>query len=158
MSKTKIKLTIILLAILLCTSLTLTGCKDTEKEKAPANVEAAKAELAKVKTDFAQITSERNNLKLELDAVIEARDKLQAAADQTMNIKAQLDQIIRERDSATAKLTDAQAMVQNLNSQLNEQILKANGLEAQNKKLMEMIDELKKKLGTGPEIPSIPKI
>lgn len=157
MTKVNEKLTIISLAILCCT-LSLTGCKDTGKEEALAETAEAKAELAKVKADLARITSERDNLKLELATVTEARDKLQAFVEQATNIKEQLARLTKERDTAITKATDAQTMVGKLKGQLQEQIEKTIGLEGQNKKLQEIIDELKKKLGSEVEIPLIPKL
>ena len=158
MTKPKEKLTIIFLAILLLSLLSLTGCKDSEKEKAVAEAAAAKAKLAGVKADLTKITSERDNLKSELAAVIEARDKLQAATDQAIDVKEQLTELAKERDIAIAKVTGAQTMVDKLKGQLQEQIQKSLGLEGQNKKLQEMIDELQKKLGSEVGIPSIPKL
>lgn len=146
MTRQKGKLTIIFLAILLCSLLSLTGCKDTEKEKTAAESAAIKTELAKVKADLAKITSERDNLKLGLATVTEARDKLQAAVDQATNVQKQLAELTRERDTAIAKAADAQTMVEKFKSQLQEQIQKLVGLEEQNKKLQETIDELKKSL------------
>jgi len=46
--------------------------------------------LNHVKTDLARIMSEKDNLKLELTTVIEARDKLQAMVGQATNIEEQL--------------------------------------------------------------------
>ncbi|MFC1739108.1 hypothetical protein ACFL1G_08680 [Planctomycetota bacterium] len=154
--KMKQKFTIIFLTILLCSLFSLTGCKDTEKENAIAEAAAAKTELTKVKADLAKITSEQDNLKLELATVTEARDRLQAAVDQAKNIKEQLAGLTEERDTAIAKATEVQSIVEKLKSQLAEQIQKVLGLEGQNKKLQEMIDELKKNLGSEVEIPSIP--
>ena len=158
MTKPKKKLTIIFLSILLCSLFGLTGCKDTEKEKAVIEAAAAKAKLAKVKADLARIMSERDNLKLQLATVTEARDKPQAAVDQAINVKEQLAELTKERDTAIAKAIDAQTMVERLKSQLQEQMQKVVAIEGQNKKLQEMIDELKKKFGGKMEIPSIPKL
>jgi len=164
------KLTIIFLAVLLCSSLGLTGCKDTEKEKAVAEAAAAKAELSAVKVILAQSETERDNLKTsmtnlseslknaksELTTIMQARDKLQAAVDQAMNVKEQLAELTKERDTAIAKAMSAQAMVDKLKGQLQEQIQKVVGLEGQNKNLQEMIDDLKEKLGEGLNIPKLP--
>lgn len=158
MTKPKEKFIIIFLAILLGSSLSLTGCKDTEKEKAVIEAATAKAELAKVKADLAKIMSERDNLKLQLATVTEARDKPQAAVDQAINVKEQLAELTKERDTAIAKAIDAQTMVERLKSQLQEQMQKVVAIEGQNKKLQEIIDELKKKFGGEMEIPSIPKL
>jgi chromosome segregation ATPase len=152
----KKKVTILLLG-LLCLSTGLTGCKDTAKENALAEAAAAKTELTKVKADLAKITSERDNLKLEMATVTEARDKLQATVGQTANIKEQLVSLTEERDTAVAKATSEQTIAEKLKGQLAEQIQKIAGLEGQNKQLQAMIDELKKKLGDGIEIPSVPK-
>ncbi|MCJ7615586.1 MAG: hypothetical protein MUO43_03510 [Desulfobacterales bacterium] len=149
---------VVLLLIAAVVSLGLTGCKDADKEKALAETAAAKTELKKVKADLASIMTERDSLKLELATVIEARDRLQALVGQAPNIKGQLAELTQERDTAIAKATGAQTMVEKLKSQLAVQIEKITGLEGQNKKLQEMIDELKKNLGGEMEMPSIPKL
>jgi uncharacterized coiled-coil DUF342 family protein len=156
MIRSKKKLTIAFLSILLCSLFGLSGCKDTEREDAIAEAAGAKKELIKVKDNLANIMSERDNLRLELATVVEARDKLQAAVDQAKNIKEQLAGLTEERDTAIAKATEAQGIVEKLKSQLAEQMQKVTGLEGQNKKLQEMIDELKK--GSEVEMPSIPKL
>ena len=158
MIKSREKLTIIFLSILICSLFGLAGCKDTEKEEAVAEAAAAKEELTKIKANLASIMSEGENLKLKLAAVTEARDKLQAAVDQAKNVKEQLAGLTEERDTAIARATEAQSIVEKLKSQLAGQIQKIIGLEGENKKLQEMIDELKKNLGSEVELPSIPKL
>lgn len=156
MERSKGKLTIILLSILMCGLLGLAGCKDAEKESAIAEAAAAKTELAKVKADLAGVIGERDGLKLELATVIEARDKLQVAVDQAKTIQEQLAGLTKERDAATAKATEAQGIIKRLQSQLDEQIRKVVGLESENTQLQEMIAELKKNFGNMVENPSIP--
>ena len=156
MTKLKKNLALIFLSILLCSLFSLAGCKDTEKEEAVAEAAAAKTELTKIKANLANIMSEGENLKLKLAAVTEARDKLQAMVGQAKNIKEQLAGLTEERDAAIAKATGAQSIVEKLKSQLAEQIQKVTGLQGQNKKLQEMIDELKKNLGSEVKLPSIP--
>ena len=73
---TKGKLAIMSLAVL-CWSLTLTGCKDAEKEKAIAEAKEAKAELTKVKNALSTAEKQRDDLKSQLATITEARDKLQ---------------------------------------------------------------------------------
>ena len=155
MKKSKKNLSIVFLAIFLFSLFGLAGCKDAKTEEALA---AAQKDLMRVKTELAKITSERNDLKLELTAAIEARDKLQAMVGETADIDDQLVVLTKERDTAIAKATEAQGMVEKLKSQLAEQIKKVTGLEGQNKKLQEMIDELKKKLGSDLKLPSIPEL
>ena len=157
MTKLKKNLALMFLSILLCSLFSLAGCKDTGKEEAVAEA-AAKAELTKIKANLASIMSERDDLKLKLTVVTDARDKLQAMVGQATNIKEQLAELTQERDTAIAKATGAQTMVEKLKSQLGEQIQKVLGLEGQNKKLQQLIDELKNKLGAEVQIPSIPNL
>ena len=157
MTKLKKNLALMFLSILLCSLFSLAGCKDTGKEEAVAEA-AAKAELTKIKANLASIMSERDDLKLKLTVVTDARDKLQAMVGQATNIKEQLAGLTQERDTAIAKATSAQTMVEKLKSQLGEQIQKVLGLEGQNKKLQQLIDELKNKLGAEVQIPSIPNL
>ena len=156
MTKSKKNLAVIFLSILLCSLFSLAGCKDTEKEEAVAEAAAAKTELTKIKANLASIMSERESLKLKLTTVTEARDKLQAMVGQVTNIKEQLAGLTEEHDAAIVKATEAQSLVAKLKGQLAEQVKKATGLEDQNKNLQKMIDELKKKLSSEVEVPSIP--
>ncbi|MBN1126835.1 MAG: hypothetical protein JXA82_17650 [Sedimentisphaerales bacterium] len=157
MIPSKKKLAITFLPILLCGLFSMTGCKDTAKENTLAEAAETKKELLTVKADLAKITSERDNLKKELAAVKEIQDKLPAATDQVATVQKQLSELTKERDTALAKATDAQALVEKLKSQLQEQIQKVTGLEGQNKTLQEMIDQLKKQLGGSVKIPELPK-
>lgn len=156
--KMKQKLTIVFLSILLCSLPGLSGCKDSGQEEAVAEAAAAKTELSKIKTELAGIIGERDNLKLELATVIEARDKLQAMVEAAKNINEQVAGLAKERDGAIAELTEVQGTVEELKSQLAEQMQKVVGLEGQNMKLREMIDELKKNLGSEIEIPPMPRL
>ena len=155
MTKSKKNLAIIFLSILL---FSLIGCKDTKREDAIAEAAEAKTELAKIKESLASIMSERDDLKFELASVKDAHDKLQAMAEQAANVEEQLAGLVEERDSAIAKATEAQSMVEKLKSQLAEQLQKITGLEGQNKKLQDMIDELKESFDSEVEIPSIPEL
>ena len=86
---------------------------------------------------------------------MQARDELQAMASQAVTLKEQISELTREQGMAIAKAIDAQAIIEKLKVQLKEQIAKALGLEEQNKKLQQIIDELKSKLGDEVKIPSI---
>ena len=154
----KVKKVFVLLLIATVVSFGLTGCKDAEKEEAIAEAATAKTELTKIKATLAGIMSERNNLKSQLTTVMEARDKLQVIAGQAANIKEQLAGLTSERDSALAKAMEAQSMVTKLKGQLAEQVQKVTELGGQNNNLQAMIDELKKKLSGGTEIPSFPEL
>ena len=158
MAEIKKKLTIIFLAIFMCSLFSLTGCKDPEKEQAVAEAAAAKIELSKVKNALSDIVSERDNLKLKLTTAIEARDKLQDAIEKAKDIKEKLTVLTKERDTAIAKLADTQGIVEKLKSRVAEQVQKVAGLEGQNKKLQGIIAELKENLGGEVEMPSIPKL
>ena len=135
---------ITLISMVLLCGFVLIGCKDSAKEEAVAEASAAKIELSKVK--------------LELAAVTEARDKLQAIAGQATNIKEKLTVLTQERDATIAKATGAQTMVENLKTQLSDQLKKVTELQGQNTKLQEIIDGLKKKLGGEIEVPSLPAL
>ena len=151
-----LKKVLMLLLIVAVVSLGLTGCKDTEKEEAIAEAAMAQTKLAEIKADLASMMSERENLKLELTTVTEARDKLQGMVEQAATVKGQLAELIEERDAAIAKVTDVQTLADQLKSQLAEQVKKFTELEGQNQKLQEMLEEMKTKLSGEIEVPSIP--
>jgi len=148
--------------------LALPGCRDPEKERALADAKTAKTTLAEVRTQLEGVKAtlettqkERDglkanvgdlsgaieNLKSQLAAITQVRDKLQAAADQVMAMKAQLTQLTQDKDSAIAKAADALGLAEKLKSQLQEQMQKIAGLQEQNSKLQQAIDELKKLVG-----------
>ena len=52
--------------------------------------------VKKFKADFAKLTSNRDNFKLELAAVTQARDKLQTYVTQYVNLKVQLCKLTKE--------------------------------------------------------------
>jgi formylglycine-generating enzyme required for sulfatase activity len=145
--------------------LVLAGCKDTEKEQAVAEAEAARTTLAEVKTQLegvkaklqatqkerdglkakvSDLSASLENVKTKLAAVTQAHDKLQAAAEQVTTLKDQLAQLTRDRDSSLAKLADARGMVEKLKSQVQEQMQKAAALQGQNNRPQQSIDEPKK--------------
>ena len=111
MTRSKGKLTIIFMSVVICSFFCLTGCKDAEKDKAVKEAAVAKTELAKIKTSLAGIISERDDLKFKLVTAMEARDKLQAIAGQTASIKEKLSVLTKERDAAIAKTAEVQDMV-----------------------------------------------
>jgi len=115
----------------------LPGCKDAEKERALADAKAANTALAELKTQLGDV-------KVKLAAATEARDKLQAAADEAATLKNQVAQLTQERDAALAKAAEAQNMVEKLNRQLQDQIQKVTALQEQNAKLQQAIDQLNK--------------
>ena len=153
--------------------LALPGCKDPEKDKALADAEAAKTALAKVRTELegvkatldttqkerdglkgnvSDLSASLENLKTQLAAVTQVSDKLQAAAEQVTSLKDQLMQLTQDKNSALAQAASAQLMVEKLKSGLQEQMQKVTGLQEQNTKLQQAIDELKKLVG-GAKIP-----
>jgi len=160
MIKSKQKLSIIFLAILTLGIHTFTGCKDTDKAKAPRET----AELARVKSLLEVTQKERDSLKTKVAEISESLkaaqtqiDTLLTSTGQVMNIEDKLIKLTEERDAAVTKAKDAQTLVENLKSQLQERIQKLTALQGQNKKLQDTIDELKKSLDTNLEMPSIPK-
>lgn len=129
---TKWLFTLVFLTALGC-SLVLAGCDRGEEEKALAA--AARAALAETQVALAQSEKEKNNLKSELAAVIQDRDKLQE----------QVRELTEGRDEAVAKAKNAQTIIENLTNQLKAQMEKVGELQEQNKKLQATID-LQKKL------------
>jgi chromosome segregation ATPase len=128
--------------------LALTGCKDAEKEKALADAKAANTNLAEARTQL-------ESVKGELATVTQARDQLQTAAKQVETLRDQVTQLAKDKDAALAKAADALNAVDKLKSQIEEQVQKITGLQEQNKKLQQLVDDLKKKLGEV-KLPGIP--
>ena len=160
MINSKKKLGVISLAILMVGLHALTGCKDTGKGQAAPEA----AELARVKSLLEKTQNERDSLKAKVTEISESLKAAQSKIDtlvtstgQVMNIEDKLAKVAEEKDAALAKAKDAQTLAENLKSQLQERIKKVAGLEGKNKKLQDMIDELKKSMDTNLEMPSLPE-
>ena len=144
----KEKLPIIFLAVLGC-SLILAGCDRSKKEREEAIAEAAeaRANFAKAQVVLAKTEKEKNILKSELAAAIEARAKLHE----------KVSELAKGRDGAVAKAKIAEEQVENLTGQLKEQMEKFSKLQEQNKKLQATIEELQDKL-KDIEAPTVPQL
>jgi cell shape-determining protein MreC len=138
------RFTLIFLTALSC-SLVLAGCDRSKEDKALVEAAETRATVANTLLSLAKSEKENEHLKSELAAAIQGREELQAAADESTNIKKQLAELAKERDAALTKAIDAQAMIEKLKSQLQQQIQQSTGLQDQNKKLQATIDELQKK-------------
>jgi len=156
---------IVLILSLMCFSIGLNGCKDTGKEEAVAEAAKAKTELAAIKEVLGKTEIERDELKARLAEISESFKAAQTKIDgllqnssQATDIKDKIAELTKDRDAAVAKATDAQTMIEKLKSQLQEQILKVTGLEGQNQKLMEVVEQLKKQLGSDVKVPELPKL
>jgi len=152
----------------------LVGCKDTDKQQAIARADAAEAELREAKTRLQATQSERDELKTtvgdlskslqdfksQLSTITQLKDQASTIITEReatiSQLKDQVSTIITEREAAIAKVADAQATIEKMTSQLQEQVQKVLVLEEQNKKLQAMIDELKKKLVDVIKLPQIP--
>ena len=159
------KIIFIFLTLFLYTLLGLNGCKDTEKENAIKEAAEAKTELASLQSILEKTKMQREELKANLSEVTESlnaaktkMDTLIQSGTQAVNFKEKLDELAKQKDNAIAKAADLQTMVQTLKTQLQEQLQKVTGLEGQNTKLQQLIDELKNKLGAEVQIPSIPNL
>ena len=159
------KKVMVLLLGLLCFSIGLTGCKNTEKEKAVAEAAEAKLELTRIKGVLEETQIERDNLKAKVVEVSESLgmaqtkiDSLLEANNQVGDMKDKIAELTTERDSGITKTAEAQTLVETLNGQLQEQILKVTGLEGQNKKLQDSIELLKKQLGSDAKATELPKL
>jgi chromosome segregation ATPase len=115
-------------------SLLLAGCDRGEQENALVEAAAARATLAETQVALARSEIEKNNLKPELAAVIQDRDKLQEQARK----------LTEGRDEAVANAKNAQTIIENLTNQLKTQKEKVGELQEQNKELQATIDLQKK--------------
>ena len=161
MERSKEKLTVIFLSILMCSLLGLTGCKDIGSSEATE----AKAELTKVKSILEQTQKERDNLKVKVADITEslksAQTKIEGllqSSNQAIDVEDKLAELTKDRDTAIAKAADSQTLIEKLKGQLQEQVLKITGLEGQNQKLQDTIEQLKKQLGSDVKIPELPKL
>lgn len=161
-------ITLLFLAILLGSLLSLSSCKDAEKEPPPPDTavetentdktdKTEDAAALAAKAEVAKITAKMDKLKVELKSAIQARDKLQTHLDQRLNTKDQLAGLTEERDTAIARAADTQALTSKMKTQLAEQVKKIISLENQNENLQKTIDELTKKLSRKIETGSIPE-
>ena len=157
------KVTILLLG-LLCVSISLTGCKDTGSTGS-SDASGAKAELNKVKGILEKTEIERDELKTKVAEISESLkaaqtkiDGLLQSSNQAIDIKDKLAELAEDRDTAIAKAADSQTLIEKLKGQLQEQILKVTGLNEQNQKLQDTIEQLKKQLGSDVKIPELPKL
>jgi len=165
MTKPMEKFIFISLALLLYTLLGLNGCKDTEKENAIKEAAEAKSELATVQSILEKTKMQREELEAKVSEVTESLNAAKAKMEtliqsgaQAVNFKEKIDELTTQKDNALAKAADLQTMVQTLQTQLQQQLQKITGLEGQNKKLQQIIDELKNRLGADVQIPSIPNL
>lgn len=157
----------------------LIGCNDAESQQARARAEAAEAKLQKAAAQQQAVEAERDELKTEVgglsQSVQDLTSKLSVAAnlkDQVSSLSAlmterdssiaklkeQTQSLTKARDTAIAKLATAQATIDGLTSQVEEQVQKFSQLDEQNKKLQAMIDDLKKNLGGEIKLPGIPNL
>ncbi len=146
------------LCLLVCL-LTLAGCKGTAKEsdKAIAEAEKAKAELARVKAvleetqserdqlkeDMAEVSGELENTKSELIAAIQAQEQRQA----------EFDELTKQRDAAIAKVKETQATVEKLREQLKEKTAEIREYDGWVKELQATAKELEDQ---APDVEFIP--
>ena len=154
----KNKVTLNFLVLLFCL-LTLTGCKNTAKERDRAIAEAkkAKAELARVEALLEEIQSERDELKENLAAVSENRGKanseLTAVTQAHGDLLDQINKLTNERDTAVAKAEDLEAMVKKLTERLQGKIKEVYEYEQWVKELQATIEDLE---GQAPDVEFIP--
>ncbi|MHC4396786.1 MAG: methyltransferase domain-containing protein [Planctomycetota bacterium] len=119
------KVTLKFLCLLVCV-LVLTGCDRSAKErdKAIAEAEQAKAELARVETALEEAQNERDELKKTITKVSEELEKTRSGATTILKLyealKIQSVELTNERDAAVAEAKDAKETVKKLSDQLKE--------------------------------------
>ena len=112
----KKKLTIMFLAAL-CLSLSLTGCKDAEKEKAIAEAEEAKAKLATVSIALEKAGNEKKALEAEMTTISETLKKSNLELDNVTQARDQLnEQVIKLQE----QIEQLQVSIEQLKNQLKE--------------------------------------
>lgn len=142
----------------------MTGCKKTDGAGSPAAA-SANAEMSRMESLLEQTRTERDELKAKVSEVTASlksaqtkMEELMQNSSQTMAVKDKLDALAKERDAALAKASEAQAMIDTLKGQVQEQLQKLTGLEGQNQKLQDTIEQLKKQLSSGNmNMPDLPK-
>lgn len=149
----------------LCCMLVVSGCKDEEKKLLEARLQTAQKELADARSQLESAEAklettekERDTLKTkvtELSTSPQADEKLKAATAEAELLKDLLAQQTKERESTLGKLTESQNLVEQLQGRLAEQVKKVTGLQEQNAKLQQVIDELKKKATGALPVPEV---
>jgi chromosome segregation ATPase len=151
---------------------------ETQLQDTKTQLQATQVERDGLKTNAGILSKSMEDIKSQLNTLTILKDQVSAAVaerDQTIaqlkeqagsiikeheatvaQIKDQINATLKERDEAIAKVKDAQATIEKMTSQLQEQIQKISSLEDLNKQLQAMIDELKKKLGGDVTLPQIP--
>jgi len=137
---------------------TLAGCSDNEKQQARARAEAAEAKLKEVEAQQQATQRESDTLKTEVGALSKSLQDPKSQLSSAAKLKDQVSNLMVERDAAIGKLTTAQATIDGMKSQFQEQLQKFSLLEEQNKELQAIVNELRKKLGGEIKLPAIPKL
>jgi tRNA/tmRNA/rRNA uracil-C5-methylase (TrmA/RlmC/RlmD family) len=135
------------LCLLVCLLL-LTGCDRSAKErdKAIAEAEQAKAELARVETTLEETQSERDELKETIARISEELEKTKSellAAMQTQEEpESQLNEVTNQRDSAIEQVKNAKEQVETLSEQLKEKAKEIREYKQWVKELQATIEDL----------------
>ena len=115
------KVTVFLAAVLVW-SVVLTGCKDSEKEKAIAESAQAKTELVNVKGSLEKAISERDGLRSEMarlsDSLVKSTSELAAATQERDALVAQVASLTKELNAAAADANTAAGLLQNMRESL----------------------------------------
>jgi chromosome segregation ATPase len=90
--------------------LTLIGCDDIEKQKALAEADQAKAQVAKLQDTLDKTQSEKDNFKAEVtklsESLREAEAKLAEVVQERDNLKGQISEITTSRDELQKQVED----------------------------------------------------
>jgi seryl-tRNA synthetase len=115
---------LVVLIVLLCGVLTLTGCGRKKLQQAQADAAAAQAELDKTKAQLQKTTAERDNLAAELKKL---NEKCNSMAADTNNLKkaiedtkTQLNNVTASRESLQEKVTSLLSTVQKLQENVKD--------------------------------------
>lgn len=114
----------ILIPAVLCWMFMLTGCKNSEADRAIAEAEEAKAELKRVIAIFEQTKTEKAKLEGEAAELSKELEKAKSEAATIVQLygesRTEVNELTGERDRAIAEANDAQETVKKLREQLKQ--------------------------------------
>jgi len=114
----------ILIAAVLCWMFMLTGCKDSEAERAVAEAEEAKAELKKVIAILEKTKAAKAKLEGEIAELSKELEKAKSEAATIVQLygesRTEVNELTGERDRAIAEANDTQETVKKLREQLKQ--------------------------------------
>ena len=147
----------ILIPAVLCWMSMLTGCRDSEADRAIAEAAEAKAELAKVVAILEQTKAEKAKLEGEAAELSKELEKAKSEAATIVQLygesRTEVSELTGERDRAIAEANDAQETVKKLREQLKQKGEEALEFKGWMEELQATIKNLESQLALSGEGP-----